>query len=211
MMTGASALAMGLVLAFAGPASAHTADASVTQTCVNGTSQSTVLFRNNFDIPATLTFTGPKASSLALPAMEGSTPGTNSVTVTVTAPSTLTYTVRWEDGVTQGSRSVPLQPINDCLPATTTTVPEVQGVTLVPTTTTPPTTAPPVTPTVAATPETTVAAQSPNAIVAPPQQPAAVRPASLPTTGTGPVVLVSIAVALMVVGGVLAATRRRAL
>ena len=103
---------------------------------LNGTSQSTVQFHNNFDLPATLTYTGAASGSLALPAMVDSTPGTNSVTLAVPAAATLTYGVVWSDGVTQGSRSVPLRPITGCLSSSTTAPTTVPGAAVVTTSTT---------------------------------------------------------------------------
>ena len=210
------AVAVGLLVGLARPAWAHTADASVSQTCVNGTSQSTVQFNNNFDLPATLTYSGLASGSLALPPMGASTPGTNSVTLAVPAPTTLTYRVLWSDGFTQGNRSVPLQPIIDCLPPSTTaptTAPEVGGVTTSPTTTTP---LPP--PKVEVLP-TTVVAQlgtttpvvaapaAPDSQPTPSRAPAAT-PARLPATGADPTIVFVAGGALVAMGALLLVGRR---
>jgi LPXTG-motif cell wall-anchored protein len=205
----ASAVAA-VVVGLAGPASAHTADATVSQTCVNGTSQSTVHFNNNFDVPATLSYRGPASGSLPLPPMIGASPGTNSVTLAVESPITLTYRVRWDDGVTQGDRSVALEPIHDCLPASTTTVP---AVSVVPTS--PPTTAPPPPPkvevlptTVERPPDTPSLVAVPAPAGAPAANPApSAAPSQLPATGAdssgflvGGTILI-VAGALMIAGG----------
>jgi len=211
MMAGGSALVVGVVLAFATPAFAHTADASVTQTCVNGTSQSTVQFNNNFDIPAIVTYTGAVSGSLPLPAMVGSTPGTNSVTVAVTSPGSLNYSVRWDDGVTQGSRSVPLQPINDCLPVSTT-APAVEVSTVPPTTAAaPPTTVDVLPTTLVALPETTAVVAGPSVSESvPTNRPASIAPDRLPATGSSPTAPLIVAVALILVGGMLVVGYKRA-
>jgi hypothetical protein len=205
------ALMIGIVVAVASPASAWTADATVSQTCVNGTSTSTVHFSNNFDVPATVKYSGPVSGSLGLPPMAGLTPGTNSIMFGITMPSTLTYRVVWDGGETQGNRSLTLGPVNDCVPASTTTA------TVVSVAPTPaPTTTVPAPPTAEVVPTSLVGLPQTTASVAPPTAPAAappttaapaVAPAHLPSTGTDATgfamggVIVTVAGALLVAGG----------
>jgi hypothetical protein len=207
MAASGSALAACVVLGVAAPAFAHSAEASVTQTCINGTSRSTVVFTNDYALRATLTYSGPAAGSLVLQPN-----GTGSVNVTVAAAGKLNYTVRWDDGVGQGTRSVPLQPINNCLPPVASTTAETLGVTLVPL---PTTTVPPAAEIVTPTPSTPsvptpvaspgVPAETPSSEILP----AAIAPtAALPATGSGPAIPIAIAAGLLIVGAVLIAGRR---
>ena len=205
------ALVVAILVGVAGPASAWTADATTSQTCVNGTTQSTVHFSNNFDVPATVTYSGPVSGSLGLPPMVGSTPGTNSITFAVTAPSTLTYRVRWDSGETQRDRALTIAPINDCVPASTTTAPAVSvAPTSPPTTTLPTPTTVEVLPTsVVGPPPTTAVVAAPTvAAAAPPATRAStVAPAQLPATGTDATgfeiggVILAVAGALLIAGG----------
>jgi len=209
MAAGGGVLAVGVIVAVANPAFAHTAAASVTETCVNETSQSTVHFTNNFAIPATLTYAGPVSGSLALAAMVGTTPGTNSVEVVVASPETLTYSVRWDDGVTQGPRSVPLQAITDCRPAVPTTTTTAVAPFAPPTTLTPQPTVPAVTETSLPIPAPTVLADS--IVRRPPTaESSPVVGSTLPASGSDPAGAVAVAGGLLIVGGVLATRRRRA-
>jgi LPXTG-motif cell wall-anchored protein len=131
--------------------------------------------------------------------------------VAVPAPSTLTYTVRWTDGVNQGARSVPLQPINDCLPVASTTA-ETLGVTVVPSpTTVPPPGAEIVTPTtppfvISSTPaaSTAISEETPSSVILP----TAIVRDTLPSTGSSPAIPIAVAAGLLLVGGVLIAGRR---
>ncbi len=207
MAASGSALAACVVMGVASPAFAHSAAASVTQTCINGQSRSTVVFTNEFPLGAKLTYSGPAAGSLVMPAN-----GKASVNVIVAAPGKLNYTVRWDDGESQGTRSVPLQPINNCLPPVASTTAETLGVTLVPF---PTTTVPPAAALVTPTPSTPswsapvasagIPAETPSSEVLP----TAIAPtAALPATGSGPAVPIAIAAGLLIVGAVLIAGRR---
>jgi hypothetical protein len=207
MAAGGTALAACMVLGIAAPAFAHSAAASVSQTCINGTSRSTVVFTNDYALGATLTYTGPASGSLALPSK-----GTASVVVTVTAPSNLNYSVRWSDGEGQGTRSVPLQPINNCLPPVASTTAETLGVTVVPA---PTTAVPPGAEVVTPAPSSPIWS-APTALAGVPEEtpsatvlPAQLSPtAALPATGSGPAIPIAIAAGLLIVGAVLIAGRR---
>jgi fused signal recognition particle receptor len=210
MAASASVLATCVVVAVANPAFAHTATASVTETCVNEASRSTVQFSNNFAIGATLTYAGPASGRLPLAAMVGTTPGTNAVTVTVLSPGSLTYTVLWDDGVTQGARSVPLQPITDCRTAVTTTTVISAPPSAPATTAAPPPTAPAVTDTPMPVPAPTVLAATPLVQSPPPARSSPSTVASaLPATGSDPAVMIAVAAGLTIAGAVLVACRRR--
>ena len=211
----AGALATGTLVAIASPAFAHTATASVTETCTNGESRSTVHFINNFAIPATLTYAGPASGTVPLAAMVGTTPGTNDVTVTVASPGSLTYSVLWADGVTQGLRSVPLQRVTDCQAAVTTT-------TVVATPSAAPATAAPPPPTAPAVADTPMPTTPPTVLASPAQNTTPVRslpttaasalPATasaLPATGSDPASTIAVAAGLIIAGGVLLACDRR--
>jgi len=201
---GAVAGVASLVL-FAEAASAHSASAAVTRECARST-QATVTINNDFDLAAVVTYTGAASGTASMPA-NGSAP----VSFTMTGPSTLTYSVEWSDGFTQGQRSISVDPLTDCVIPTTTTLPPET------TTTVPPDTAaisiPDTTTTVeATTTQPTVLGVELRPEVVPPRLAPAKAPptaAQLPATGSSDVgPLVAIGLGTIFTGAVLVAVRR---
>jgi LPXTG-motif cell wall-anchored protein len=197
---------------FAGAASAHTAQASVTRECAPERAEAatiaTVTIQNNFDLSAVVTYSGVTSGSAPMVAN-----GSTAVTFTLTDPATLRYSVVWSDGFEQGQRTVSVEPLTNCvIPPTTTT-----------TTTTPPTTPPPTAATtVPPAAETVPPTTAPEATTTPtvlgvelqPEVPAKVvpksaAPAQLPATGTdGALPLVAIGAGIVVAGALLVVVRR---
>jgi LPXTG-motif cell wall-anchored protein len=201
---GAAAGAASLLL-FAGPASAHTAHASVQRECAPPSTRATVTITNDFDLPAVVTYSTSKVTV----SMEPN--GSAAVSFTLNEPTTLTYSVSWSDGFQQGNRSVSVEPLTNCVITTTTP------------TTAPPSTAPPPSEAPTTVPATTVpesvlppevATTSPTVlgVEVQPQaapKPAAVKPAQLPATGSSDAVpLAAVGIAVVVTGALLIAVRR---
>jgi LPXTG-motif cell wall-anchored protein len=198
------------LLLFAGAASAHTASVSVQRECAPSSTRATVTFTNDFDLDAVVTYSASKAS-VSMPAN-----GSASTSFTLTDPTTVTYSVTWSDGVQQGSRSISVAPLTDCV-ITTTTPP-----TTPPTTTPPseaPTTAPPDTAATSIPPETTEVATTTAPTVlgvelqpqaAPKAAPrVAAAPAQLPATGSSDAVpVVAVGLASVAAGALLVLVRR---
>jgi len=206
---GVTAGVASLVL-FAGAASAHTAGASVERECAPSSTRATVTFTNNFDLDAVVTYSVSKASA-SMPAN-----GSASTSFTLTAPTTVTYSVTWSDGFQQGSRSISVAPLTDCV-ITTTTPPTAPPTTPPPSET--PTTAPPDTVATSISPDTTAVATTtaPTVLgvelqpqVAPKAAPkVAAAPTQLPATGSGDAVpVLAIGLASVAAGALLVLVRR---
>jgi LPXTG-motif cell wall-anchored protein len=207
---GGVAAAVASLVMFGGVASAHTAQASVSRECAPSaradSTQATVVITNDFNLAAVVTYSGAASGSSPMVAN-----GSTSVSFTLSAPSTLNYSVVWSDGVTQGQRSISVDPLTDCVITTTT-----------PTTT--PTTAPPVTEaptTVPPAAESIPATTAPEATTTSPTvlgvelQPeaapvkAAPIPNQLPATGSSDAIpLVAIGAGIVVAGVLLVTVRR---
>jgi LPXTG-motif cell wall-anchored protein len=201
---------------FAGAASAHTAQASVTRECAPERAESATIARvtieNNFDLAAVVTYSGVTSGSAPM-VPNGST----AVTFTLTDPATLRYSVVWSDGFQQGERAVSVEPLTNCVIAPTTTTTTTPPTTT-PTTTPPPTEATTVPPAAETVPPTTApeATTAPTVLgaqlqpgAAPKAVPKSAAPAQLPATGTdGAVPLVAIGAGIVVAGALLLAVRR---
>jgi LPXTG-motif cell wall-anchored protein len=204
-IVGVAAGVASLIL-FAGAASAHTAQASVTRECAPSSTRATVTITNEFDLPALVTYSTSKATA----SMDAN--GAATVSFTLNAPTTLTYSVRWSDGVQQGNRSVTVEPLTDCV--ITTTAPPSTA----PPSSEAPTTVPPATAATSIPPDTTpeAATTTPTVLgaellpeVPPKAAPQAAAPAQLPATGSSDAVpLVAIGAAALVAGAVLVIVRR---
>jgi LPXTG-motif cell wall-anchored protein len=202
---GGIAAAASLVM-FAGVASAHTAQASVTRECAPTTradsTQATVVITNDFNLDAVVTYSGASSGSSSMLAN-----GSTSVSFSLSAPTALNYSVVWSDGVQQGQRSVPVSPLDDCV-ITTTTPP-----TTAPPVTEAPTTVPPAAESIPATtaPEATTTPTVLGVELQPEAAPvkAAVTRNQLPATGSGDArPLVAIGAGLLTAGVLLVTVRR---